>query len=83
MARSRTGGDFGLQNQKNEPYRLDFGPGCVNLSMDHRLSLCGGVYAIVCMLAHRVGEIERGAGFCLQNMKPSLANLVLTWGAQI
>ena len=69
MVRSSTGGDFGL--------------GCVNPSADHRLSLCGGVYAIICMLAHRVGEIEWGAGFCLQNMKPSLANLVLTRGVQI
>jgi hypothetical protein len=78
MARSCRGGGFWPAKPKNEPYRLDFGLGCVNPSADHRLSLCGGVYAIVCMLAHRVGEIERGVGFCLQNMKPSLANLVLT-----
>jgi hypothetical protein len=57
------GGRFWPAKPKNEPYRLDFGPGCVNPSADRRLSLCGGVHAIVCMLAHKVGEIERGGGF--------------------
>ena len=83
MARSRMEGDFGRQNQNNEVYGLNFGPGCVNPNADCRLSLCDGVYAIVCMLVHGVGKVERGAGFCLQNMKLSFASSALARAAQI
>ena len=50
---------------KTDPCGLNFGPGCANQSADRRISLCGGVHAVIVVMAHCVGKIVRGAGFGL------------------
>jgi hypothetical protein len=57
------GGGFWSAKAKIGLRGLIFGPIRANRSANSRGSACGGVGVVVEAIAHRVGRIERGAGF--------------------
>ena len=66
---NRREGDFWAAKLKNEPCRLDFDPGCANLSAGCRVGIWGGVGVAIAVMACCIWKIARVVAFGLQNQK--------------